>query len=83
MDWEVTKAQYLDQYRIKVWFHDGSVKVVNFEGELVGEIFEPLKNIDLFRQFAVSEEWSTLYWPNGADVAPEFLYERGEEVFDG
>lgn len=82
MNWEVTKAEYLDGYQIKVWFQDGSVKVVNLEGELWGEIFEPLKDISLFKQFTLSEEWATLCWPNGADIAPEFLYEQGQDIVD-
>ncbi|GHT01015.1 hypothetical protein FACS189421_13520 [Bacteroidia bacterium] len=39
---------------------------------LYGEIFEPLKDIDNFKKFHVSD-WS-VEWKNGADMAPEFLY---------
>jgi hypothetical protein len=39
-------------------------------------LFEPLKNLAVFRQFAVHSEFRTLCWPNGADFAPEFLYEK-------
>ncbi len=41
-----------------------------------GPVFEPLHNIEFFRQFRVHSEWKTLVWPNGADMAPEFLYEH-------
>ena len=41
--------------------------------ELHGPVFEPLKNIEVFRQFVVHPELRTLVWPNGADFAPEFL----------
>lgn len=49
---------------------------VDLSGELYGELFEPLKNPDVFKTFSVHPEFHTLCWPNGADLAPEFLYDR-------
>jgi len=49
---------------------------LDLKDELYGEIFEPLKDPDVFRRVAVHPEFHTLYWPNGADIAPEFLYEK-------
>jgi hypothetical protein len=37
-------------------------------------MFEPLKDPDLFLQVKVDPELETVIWPNGADLAPEFLY---------
>ena len=37
-------------------------------------MFEPLKDPAVFGKFEVAE-YGTLAWPNGADLAPEFLYE--------
>jgi hypothetical protein len=34
-----------------------------------------LKDIEVFKQFSVHPELHTLTWPNGADLAPEFLRE--------
>jgi hypothetical protein len=42
-------------------------------GELDGEVFEPLRDVDYFARFSVDD---TLAWPNGADFAPEFLHQR-------
>ena len=49
---------------------------VDLKTELWGEVFELLKNPEVFRRFQLDEELNTLTWPSGADFAPEFLYER-------
>ncbi|PJB65744.1 MAG: DUF2442 domain-containing protein [Armatimonadetes bacterium CG_4_9_14_3_um_filter_58_7] len=51
---------------------------VDLSHELHGPVFEPLKDTRVFRNFAVHPEFRTLCWPNGADLAPEFLYEMGQ-----
>jgi hypothetical protein len=38
-------------------------------------VFEPLKDINKFKRFYVSD-W-TIEWENGADFAPESLYRMG------
>lgn len=72
----VIEAEYLRDYTIHLRFADGTEGDVDLSQELYGEIFEPLKDIELFRQFTVHPEFHTLCWPNGADIAPEFLYEK-------
>ena len=39
-------------------------------------MFEPLKDPDVFRALRVDEELRTIVWPNGADLAPEYIYYR-------
>jgi hypothetical protein len=63
-------------YTIHLRFSDGTEGDVDLRDELYGELFEPLKDRALFRQFFVHPEFHTLAWPNGADLAPEFLYEK-------
>ena len=75
----VTAVSYLEAYRIRVEFSDGMVKEVDLGGELHGEVFEPLKDVEFFKQVRVNSETNTIEWPNGADFAPEFLYETGQE----
>ena len=70
---EVTKAEYLDGYRLRLFFNNGEVRIVNLLSSLKGEVFEPLKDIEYFKQFTV--KFNTVEWQNGADFAPEYLYE--------
>ena len=73
---KLTKAQYLADYRISVCFEDGTVGVIDLENELWGEVFEPLKDLSIFRDFKVDLELQTIVWSTGADLAPEFLYQQ-------
>lgn len=76
----VTEVKHLDAYKLRLTFNDGVVKDVDLENELHGEIFAPLQEESFFRQVTLNLETGTIEWPNGADFAPEFLYEIGTEV---
>ena len=76
MDYHVMEAEYISGYVIKLKFRDGIVGEIDLQTELTGPMFEPLRNLELFRQFRVDPEFHTLVWANGADLAPEFLHQR-------
>ena len=76
----VVDATYLDGYRLRVRFDDGTTKSVDLHPHLDGPICEPLRDITYFKSFKVDHDLDTVVWENGADFAPEFLYEIGEEV---
>ena len=69
-------AEYLREYKILVTFEDGKTGVVDLRHELWGEVFEPLRDVGLFRRFRFDPELDTIVWPTGADLAPEYLYEN-------
>jgi hypothetical protein len=71
---KVAAARHVSEYVIWLRFSDGVEGEVDLSAELYGEVFEPLKNLDVFKTFFVNPEWGTIAWPNGADLAPEFLY---------
>lgn len=77
---QVVEAKYLGEYRILVVFRDGVSGEVDLRSELYGEVFSPLKDEAYFRKFSVHPELHTLVWPNGADFAPEFLYQLAGAV---
>ena len=70
------RAEYRGGYRIWLEFADGVQGEVNLERELWGEMFAPLRDEALFRRFVLDPELETIVWPNGADLAPEFLYKE-------
>jgi len=74
----VTAVEYLTDYKLRLKFNNGSEGIVNLEKELSGEIFEPLRDKNLFKQVFLTGR--TVEWPNGADFAPEFLYESAELI---
>ena len=73
---KVIEAQYAQEFTIHIRFSDGTEGDVDLSQELYGELFEPLKDTANFKAFTIHPEFHTLCWPNGADLAPEFLYEK-------
>ncbi|MFI4887388.1 MAG: DUF2442 domain-containing protein [Burkholderiales bacterium] len=69
----IIDSRYIAGHTVWLRFSDGAEGEVDLSNELHGPIFEPLRNIELFRQFVLHPELRTLVWPNGADIAPEFL----------
>jgi len=67
----VNDVTILDDYKLHLRFSNGVKGVVDLQGELYGEVFEPLRDPGLFRQVFLTSR--TIEWPNGADFAPEFL----------
>ena len=69
----VIRAEYRGGFLIHLTFNDLSARTVDFRPWLKGRVFEPLKDLRHFREFFI--DGGTVAWPNGADVAPETLYE--------
>ncbi len=76
----VRDVKYVSEYKLLLTFEDDSIRQVDLEHELDGEIFEPLKDIGYFKTVRVDPDLDTIVWDNGADMAPEFLYEIGVSV---
>jgi hypothetical protein len=72
---EVASIAYRQGHVYHIVFDDG------LEGDLdlseyvgSGPVFEPLEDLAFFQQARI--EGGTISWPNGADIAPETLYEK-------
>ena len=76
---KLKSADYVKNHTIRVEFADGVVGDIDLATELWGEVFEALRDPDVFRRFHVDDELNTITWPSGADFAPEFLYEKAAQ----
>ena len=75
MDYEVLEARYVRDHVVWLRFRDGTAGEIDLESEMWGPVFESLKDPEAFRAFSIHPEFRTLVWPNGADLAPEFLHD--------
>ena len=71
---DVAAAIALAPYVVRVVFADGEIRDVDIEPILSGSVFEPLRDVELFRRVAVDETGDTIVWPNGADLDPDVIY---------
>ncbi len=69
----VIRAKYEGGFRIHFTFSDNVQGTVDLQSWLEGPIFEPVKDRSYFQRFFI--DGGTVVWPNGADIAPETLYE--------
>jgi hypothetical protein len=70
----VIAVKALDDYQLEVRFDDATQGVVSLKESLFGPMFEPLRDSAFFQQVNV-DEFGAVVWPNGADLAPDALYE--------
>lgn len=71
----ITDFKHLCDYQLWLKFNNGSEGMVDLVHALWGDMFEPLKDPALFRKIKLNKELGTVAWPNGADLAPEFLHD--------
>ena len=79
----LTKVTYLEKlggFRLRVSFTDGSVGEHDFASlvKTAGPMLEPLRDEAYFAR--VFLEFGAPTWPNGFDIAPEWLHREMEKA---
>lgn len=67
-------------YRLCLRFDDGTEQTIDFEPVLAGELYGPLRDLELFNPVRLDPEVHTLVWPNGADFDPATLHDWPQHV---
>jgi hypothetical protein len=63
------------EYTLRVRFEDGTEQRIDFRPVLAGELYGPLRDLDLFNRVRLDPEVGTVVWPNGADFDPATLHD--------
>ncbi len=73
----VVKAEYIGDYKLLVSFSDGENRI--FDGKMLeGEVFEPLKDEEYFKNFYI--ESGAVTWNERLDCSPYSMYYNGEKT---
>lgn len=72
----VIEVQVTGPHRLRLRFDDGNSGEIDFTDRQWRGVFQPLADPDYFAQVRLEPDAETISWPNGADMAPETLYER-------
>jgi len=75
----VTEVKVVGPHALELVFDNGGRKRVNLRHELYGPVFEPLRDPAYFAQAYLDPDSRTVTWPNGADFAPDFLFQMESE----
>jgi hypothetical protein len=75
---DVTHVRHVKDYVLELTFSDGVRAELDFGPKLAtsGGVFEPLKDVEVFKQVRVDHELGTIVWPNDVDICPDVLYSR-------
>ena len=71
----ITAAEYIEDYKLRLTFNNGVVRIVDFVPLMQKGICKKLQDKDYFRAFTLDP--FTVDWNNEIGFAPEYLYEIG------
>jgi hypothetical protein len=72
---KVVKVRALPDHHLEIEFEDGLPGVLDYSHVVWGPVFEPLRDPARWAEVGIDEE-GVVFWPNGADLAPDTMYER-------
>ena len=80
MYYDAVSAEYLEDYKLKIWFADGKSGIVDFKPYIrKGGIFGELAELEKFKRFTVNQELGVITWYGEIDIAPETLYSEATQ----
>jgi len=72
---KITDVEALDNYKIKLKYETGEIKIFNVLPYISGKWYEELKNDRYFKTVHLIFGGKGIEWEHGQDIAPHELYE--------
>jgi hypothetical protein len=73
---DITEVEVIEGHTVRLGFEDGTERTVDLDPYLHGPVFEEIRRDPaVFAAVRVDADAGTIVWPNGADLAPDTLYE--------
>lgn len=73
---DITHVEVLHDHVVRLRFADGVEKSIDLDPYLHGRVFAAIRTDPaVFAAVKVDADAGTIVWPNGADLAPDVLYE--------
>ncbi len=63
--YRVRSFEIVSAYTLRIRFDDATEQTIDFRPVLAGELYGPLRDVELFNQVRIDSEVETLVWPNG------------------
>lgn len=73
--YRVQSFEIVSPYTLRIRFDDSTEQTIDFRPILAGELYGPLRDLELFNQVRIDPEVHTLVWSNGADFDPATLHD--------
>lgn len=73
--YRIRSFEIIREYTLAICFEDDTQQTIDFQAILAGELYGPLRDLQLFNQVRLDPEVKTLVWPNGADFDPATLHD--------
>jgi hypothetical protein len=72
----VQRVRHVRDYRLELSFADGTTRELDLGSRIAGRggVFQPLEDVEFFKQVRMDSEAGTIVWPNGVDFCPDVLY---------
>ncbi len=71
---KVTDVKVVGEKKLEIKFDDEKSFTFDVKPYIYGEVFEPLNETDFFQNVKIDPDFGSIYWENGADFGPDFLY---------
>jgi hypothetical protein len=72
---KILNVEPLDDYKIKIFYETGEIKLFNVLPYISGNWYEELINNEYFKTIHLVSNGHGIEWENGQDIAPHELYD--------